>query len=199
MVARALSIAKCFVLLAAVLYVGWGLYASQLRSYYGAFGDYWFDPATSFTDSKYGWPIFFVRRSETYDMVAPRFVLVVSHEVGYCALVTDAALWLVMMFATGYISRRVLWSGWRFSLSSLFAVTTVVAIMLAWWRIECAQWHVMPQLQPEIGAPLLRLLEFSPLVYVPVLFGAGGLVMCVILIASAAARFAIRMRRKQKP
>jgi hypothetical protein len=186
-------------LLAAVLYVGWGLYTVQFRGFYGVDGDVWFDSTTSFTDSKYGWPVLFVTRTETYEMVASRFIQHISDEVGYCALAADAALWLAMIAATVYIARRALWSGWRFRLSSLFAVTTAAAVMLAWWRVERARWVVIPLLQAEVGAPLLRLLDYSPFVYVPVLFGVGCLVMCLILIASTAARFAVRMTRRKAP
>jgi hypothetical protein len=196
MASRKIDVARYCGLLAAGLFVAWGLYSAQFRGYYGIDADAWFDPLTSFTDSKYGWPVFFVTRSETYDMVAPRFVLHVSNEVGHYALTADIALWLAMMAATVYISRKALWSGWRFNLSSLFAVTTAAAVMLAWWRVERANWVVIPLLQAEVGAPLLRLLDYSPFVYVPVLFGAGCLVMCAILMASAAARFAIRMMRR---
>jgi hypothetical protein len=196
---RSFNLARCFGLLAAVLYVGWGLYTVQLRGYYGGADYYWFDPFTSCTYTKYGWPNYFMTSTETAAVVRSRSVQHTSHEVGCCALVADAASWLAMIFATGYISRRALWSGWRFSLASLFAVTTAVAIMLAWWRVERAQWHVMPLLQDDVGSPLLRLLDFSSFVYVPVLFGASCLVMFVILTGTAAARLAVRKTRRKAP
>jgi hypothetical protein len=202
MSSRRLNVTKCFCLLATALVVAWGLYATQFRGFYGGFGEYWYD----LTDEKYGWPVFFLTSSERYVIINDtRFVKEISREIAYRALAADVALWLAMMAAAVYIARRALWSGWRFKLSSLFAVTTAGAVMLAWWRIERAGWYVrgaseLTSLwQAAAGKPLLRLLDFSRYVYVPVLFGAGCLVLCAILVASAAARFAVRaMRRKMR-
>jgi hypothetical protein len=199
MVSRTLNAARYFGLLATGLFVAWGLYAAQLRGYHGIGGFYWFEAHTTFTDARHGWPVFFLTQSETFsidDSISP-FTRQISCVIAYRVLAADVALWLAMVVAAVYIARKMLWSGWRFNLSSLFATTTVMAVMLAWWRVERADWQSggSPELtalwNASAGTPLLRLLDFPPYVYVPVLFGMGCLVMCAIHMASAATMFVV--------
>ena len=102
-----------------------------------------------------------------------------------------------MLAATVYMSWRGIRSRWKFSLASLFIVTTAAALMLAWWRAERAETpdsiFVGIWVLREPGTPMLRLLRLSPSIYVPVLFGTGCLFMCAILFASAAVRFGVRV------
>jgi hypothetical protein len=189
--------------LATVLFVAWGLYAAQLASVRASGPMLVLTyPATIVRSDTYGWPVFFVTRHEN---VFRARIPVYHYEFAYRALAVDAGTCLAIMAATIYIARRALWSGWRFRLSSLFAVTTAVAVMLAWWRIEGTEWYMHNEpdltrlLQSEVGTPLLRLLEFSPFIYVPVLFGIGCLVICAMLILGAAARFAVRGMSRRAP
>ncbi len=178
------------------VFLAWGLYAAQLPRYLRDIGTFTYPPTRS-AETEHGWPLLFLTRWETTNFRAPGPPDIDS-QVTYGKLAVDIALWVALMAATVYLSWRVLSSGWKLSLASLFLITTALAIILAWWRTERAYWYLRdyPELtgllRAEADTPLLRLLHFSPFVYVPLLVGTICLSMCIVLAALAGARFGAR-------
>ncbi len=194
------SLAEYIAVLGTTAFVAWGLCAAQFQGGHHLDDGAFTYPPTRSTVTTHGWPVFFVIRNEHADFWIPSSVEV-EYAVLRRELATDVASWLVLIVATVYISQRAIFSGSKFSIALLFAVTTDLAVILAWWRTECARYLIPghPELTglllAEAGTPILRVLRFSPLVCLPVLFGVSCLIMCVIFMAMAVVRCMVRKAR----
>jgi len=177
-------IAKWLVPLCAALLVGVALCRAQYPGELVDVGPLLYPHDFSHT-SEHGWPAFWVLRNEYGDVFAPNLA-----EVHYTVLpwnlAADLAAWIAVVIATARVSWRMCSSRGRFSLRSLFSLTTTVAILLAWWRVECACCIIRgnPALtalaRMDAETPMLRMLQFPPSVCIPLLFSIACLILCAI-------------------
>jgi hypothetical protein len=166
------------------------LYSAQFPEHLGA--DWWNEETNN------GWPLLY------FSQWFPA-----GTALNWGALAADVILWAAVLAATVYVSWRAIRSRLKFSLASLFVATTAAALILAWWRVECVYWSKLVVPEPpsffgtfeyftppyEPDTPMLRLVRFSPYIYVPVLIGIACLFICVIMVVSAAAKLGIRAIR----
>jgi hypothetical protein len=184
-------IVKCLVSLCAALLVGLALWRAQYP------GETLWEFATTASQAldestKHGWPAFWILRLETGDDSVPG-LSEFDTSVLPGDLAVDLAAWIAVLMATAYVSWRMCSCRGQFSLRFLFSMTTAVAILLAWWRIEVASCSQRGFLSSKRGfllsnetaiayaqTPMLRMLQFPPSVYIPVLLGFGCLTLCTI-------------------
>ena len=172
---------KWLVSLCATLLVGSALWLAQCRGRHVGTNAVVYARHTSVTDNTvHGWPESWVLRHENWDTSLPS-----SRKSDYSLvlwnLAVDLAAWIAVVIATARESWRMHSCRGQFTLRFLFSITSVVAILLAWWRIEYVGCFVdgVPVLwDPQ--TPMLRILQFPPLVCIPVLLGVGCAILCMI-------------------
>jgi hypothetical protein len=142
-------------------------------------------PATFNDTTKHGWPACWLLRNKHGETFVPGSTRI-DYSVLPWNLAVDLAAWFAVVMATAHLSWRMSSSRGRFSLRFLFSVTTAVAILLAWWRLEydCCIIKGNPELSallrmdPE--TPMLRMLQFPPGVCIPLLLSTGCVILCAI-------------------
>jgi hypothetical protein len=135
--------------------------------------------------TKHGWPAFWMLRIEYGDVFVPSSTKIDYWVLSWNLAAVDLVAWIAVFMATAHVSWRMCSSRGQFSLRFLFSITTVAAILLAWWRLEfvCC-FHPNPT-DADIArlfaeTPMLRMLRFPPDVYVPLLLGIGCLILYTI-------------------
>ncbi len=172
---------KCLVSSCATVLVGVALWRAQYSDTLVDAGLLMY-PHFSNVTTKHGWPVFWVLRNEVLDVFVPSSRQIDDSVLPW-NLAVDLVAWIVVIIATARVSWRMCSCRGQFSLRFLFSITTVVAILLAWWRFEracCLVTHGVAHWLVDPAVPLLRLLELPPGVYIPVLLGIGCLILCAI-------------------
>jgi hypothetical protein len=180
------ALRRYLVSLPITMLVVWSLYLAQRQGNLVEEGPFTYPPTYSVT-TEHGWPVICICRSEAGERFLPN-----SKDVRYSVrangLFVDIAAWCAIVSATAYVSWRVSSCNRQFTLGVLFSLMATTAIVLGWWRWEYESCRV--QDRPDITAlfvmmsdsPMLRLLRFSPTVFVPVLFGTACLVLCTLVM-----------------
>ena len=174
----------CLVSLCVTVLVGWALWRAQNPGVLVEAGPLTYPPTFDDT-TKHGWPIFWVLRNRYGETFVPGSTKV-DYSVLPFNLAFDIAAWFAVVIATAYISWRITFCRGQFTLRFLFSVTTVVAILLAWWKIEYAWCSLGDDSKftalfvREAETPMLRLLRFPPSIYIPLLLGIGCLILTAI-------------------
>ena len=191
-------VVRCLVSLCVTLLVGLALWRAQYPGELVESGPLTYPPTFSQT-TKHGWPACWVLRTEYGETFVPTSTKI-DYSVLSRNLTVDITAWFAVVLATARISWRISSCRGRFTLRFLFSVTTVVVILLAWWKLECAWCSVggHPDLTVlfllTAETPMLRLLTFSSSVYIPLLLGIGCLILCAVglcfqLLAQARRQF----------
>jgi hypothetical protein len=169
--------------LSAAALVAWALWQAQRPGMIVETGPLYY-PAGYDITTKHGWPAFFVLQKETGDRFTPNSQEF-RHTIAPCGLAVDIAAWCAIVMATFCLSWRAFRQRFQCGLGFLFSTTTTVAVLLAWWRVEyqaCWDPKYTALLILIAETPMLRLLHFSPLIYIPILLGTSCLILGMILM-----------------
>ncbi len=178
---------KCFVSLCTVLVVGQALLRAQ---YPGVVVDIGPEYICSFAQFRsettvHGWPAFWLEDCADVSSY-PATAVNHNYSILHGKLAVNAVAWAVIVVAAARLSWRTVSARGQFSLRSLFSLTFAVALLLAWWKVECAYCRIPkhPELIPSVaGPPIWRMLSFPATIGIPLIVGVG----CSILWATSMA------------